>query len=81
MVTPKRHPPMTREITPEKIRKVESTATAESQDDVPEPETRRKQKLKAANRRLRTKVCRLAKKTSRQRKLWMTKEEAVTAIS
>ena len=30
---------------------------AESQDDVPEPETRRKQKLKAANRRLRTKVC------------------------
>ena len=31
-----------------------------------------------ANRRLRTKVCRLAKKTSRQRKLQMTKEEAVT---
>ncbi|KAI0233677.1 hypothetical protein LSAT2_016079 [Lamellibrachia satsuma] len=55
--------------------------TAESQDDVSELETRRKQKLKAANRRLRTKVCRLAKNTSRQRKLWMTKEEAVTAIS
>ena len=54
---------------------------AENQDDVPEPETPRKQKLKAANRRLRTKVCRLAKKTSRQRKLWMNKEEAVTAIS
>ena len=54
---------------------------AESQDDVPEPETPRKQKLKAANRRLRTKICRLAKKTSRQRKLWMTKEVAVTAIS
>ena len=51
---------------------------AENQDDVPEPE---KQKLKAANRRLRTKVCCLAKKTSRQRKLWMTKDEAVTAIS
>ncbi|KAI0229687.1 hypothetical protein LSAT2_019871 [Lamellibrachia satsuma] len=81
MVTPKRHPPTMRETTPEKIRKVESTDTAESQDDVPEPETPRKQKLKAANRRLRTKVCQLAKKTSRQRKLWMTKEEAVTAIS
>ncbi|KAI0231294.1 hypothetical protein LSAT2_018346 [Lamellibrachia satsuma] len=74
MVIPKRHPPTMRETTPEKLRKVESTATAESQDDVPEPETPRKQKLKAANRRLRT-VCRLAEKTSRQRKLRMTKEE------
>ncbi|KAI0215242.1 hypothetical protein LSAT2_032748 [Lamellibrachia satsuma] len=52
MLTPKRHLPTMRETPSEKIRKVERTATAESRDDVPEPETPRKQKLKAANRRL-----------------------------
>ena len=46
---------------------------------VTEPDSPRKQKLKAANSRLRTKVGRLAKKASRKKST--TKADAIAAIS